>query len=275
MIKIACNCSAELSDLIINKQVDIDYIKCWVSGEFEKQIETIRLLKPVLLHGLGYFEYLGMKNIDVIDFPKANKYIMQCASPHYGVHMAMCSNDITLNASDEDVYIYLSKQIQIFKKNICVPLLLENPPDFPKTLQNRFIKEGDPYFLAYTEPEKVSKLLNDNDVGLLLDLTHSRLTCLYNNLNIYDFLRNLPLQRIKEIHVNGFGYDEQGFAADTHQSMHDEDFELLDWILGYCKPDIVTLKYNGIKSESQEIIIENLHKQLKRLFVVCQNIKAL
>ena len=269
MIKIGCNWSEELIGLIRNEQAEIDYIKYWASEEFIKQIETIRSLKPILLHGLGYFEYAGMANFDVIDFQRANRLIKQCGSPHYGAHLSMNSDDISSNASDETIYNHLSERIQIFKKNIYVPLLLENPPDFPKEFQDRIIKEGDPYFLAYTEPEKVSKLLNDNDVYLLLDLTHAQITCLYKKWDIYDFLRGFPLERIKEIHVNGFGYDKQGFPYDPHQSMDDKDYDLLDWMLGHCRPDIVTLEYNGIKSESQETIAENLSQQLKKLNTIC------
>lgn len=49
-----------LIDLINNKKIDIDYIKMETYGEFEKQFDLIRLLKPILLHGLGCFEYSGM-----------------------------------------------------------------------------------------------------------------------------------------------------------------------------------------------------------------------
>ena len=89
MIKIGCNWSAELVDLINKKQADVDYIKYWASDEFEKQIEAVRLLKPILLHGLGHFEYVGMASLDVIDFQRANKLIKQCGSPHYGAHLSM------------------------------------------------------------------------------------------------------------------------------------------------------------------------------------------
>jgi len=270
MIKIGCNWSAELLDLIRGGQVDVDYIKSWASEEFEKQIETLRALRPILLHGLGYSEYLGMASFDVIDFQRANRLIAQCGSPHYGAHLAMNRNDMPSNMSDEDIYNYFSERIQIFKKNICVPLLLENSPDFPPEVQALIIKNNDPYFIAYTEPEKVNKLLFDNDVYLLLDLTHAQITCLYKKWDIHDYLQSMPLRRVKEIHVNGLGHKEE-FPYDPHRAMNDEDYELLDWVLGYCEPEIVTLEYNGIKSEPRETVAENLYRQLKKLNTICQS----
>ena len=269
MIKIGCNWSAELLDLIREGQADVDYIKSWASEEFENQIETLRVLRPILLHGLGYSEYLGMASFDVIDFQRANRLIAQCGSPHYGAHLSMYFNDIPSNADDTDIYNYYSERIQIFKKNIYVPLMLENSPYFPLEVQEKIIKNNALYFIAYTEPEKVSRLLCDNDVYLLLDLTHAQITCLYKKWDIYDFLQSMPLLRVKEIHVNGLGYKD-GFPYDPHRAMNDKDYELLDWVLGYCKPDIVTLEYNGLKSEPREEVAENLYRQLKKLYSICR-----
>ena len=62
-------------------------------------------------------------------------------------------------------------------------------------------------------------------MNLLLDLTHAKITALYRNWDIHDYIKELPLHHIKEIHVNGSGHDEQGFPADIYQSMTDEDYE--------------------------------------------------
>lgn len=263
MYKIGCNWSEALIDLINNNRIDIDYIKMGAYGEFDKQFDIVRLLKPILLHGLGYFECSGMKNISIIDFQRANELILKCGSPHYGLHLAIQNTDMSTGMNDNDIYIHMSKQIQIFKKRLTVPLLLENTPDSP---QDRTVFNHYPY----AEYDKISRLLNDNDVNLLLDLTHAKITALYRNWNIYDYLKALPLHRIKEIHVNGSGYDEQGFPADTHQPMNNEDYELLDWLLLYSNPDIITLEYNGIESEDKELISLNLVKQLNELYLLCR-----
>ena len=260
MCKIGCNWSKALQELILNKQVDFDYIKAaGVYDEFERNYPIMHSFKPILLHGLGCWDHSGMKSLDIVDFQRANRIITECGSPHYGLHLAIEFTDM----SEEDIFLHMSKQIQIFKKNLCVPLLLENLPDCPRdrTVFNHY---------PYVEPRQINRILSENDVDLLLDLTHAKITALFRGWSIYDYLRELPLHRIKEIHVNGSGYDEQDFPADTHQSMTDEDYKLLEWVLKYSNPDIVTLEYIGIATESHEVISLNLYNQLKELNFICR-----
>jgi uncharacterized protein (UPF0276 family) len=261
MCKLGCNWSDALAALLINGQVDIDYIKAGVYGEFEKRFDEMRSLKPILLHGLGCGEYAGMQRIENIDFQRVNQLITNCGSPHYGLHLAIENGDLP-SMEGEGIYMHMSRQIKIFKRSISVPLLLENIPDSP---QDRTVFNHYPY----AEAEKIASLLNDNDVGFLLDLTHAKITALYRQWSIYDYLGELPLTRIKEIHVNGSGYDNDGFPADTHQAMGAEDYEILDWVLNHSTPDIITLEYCGIGSESQETVCHNLQNQLAQLNRIC------
>ncbi|MBZ9625931.1 hypothetical protein G9F71_024290 [Clostridium sp. FP2] len=70
---IGCNWSKALKSLIEKDAVKIDYIKSGAWGTFNEEFSTMRSMKPLLLHGLGYFEHTGMKNIEMIDFKRENK----------------------------------------------------------------------------------------------------------------------------------------------------------------------------------------------------------
>ncbi|MCX7884281.1 MAG: DUF692 family protein [Caloramator sp.] len=263
---IGCNWSKALKFLLENNEVNLDYIKTGAYGNFYEMFFTMRSIRPILLHGLGYSERTGMKSMDIIDFNVANCLIKDCNSPHYGLHLAIENTDMYPDMTDEDIHKHMSKQIQIFKRNISVPLLLENVPDSP---QDRIVFNHFPYFM----PERLNKLFEENDVSFLLDLTHAKITARYHNWNIYDYIRELPLNRVVEIHVNGSGYDKEGFPADTHQSMEKEDYELLEWVLHYTNPDIVTLEYNGIETENEETVINSLKKQLNEIQNICNSTK--
>ncbi|MFL0248944.1 DUF692 family multinuclear iron-containing protein [Clostridium neuense] len=260
---IGCNWSKALKSLLENNAVKVDYVKSGAFGNFDKEFETMRSMRPVLLHGLGYFENTGMKNIEVIDFNRANKLIKKCNSPHYGVHLAIRNADMHEGMTDEEIYSLMSNHIRIFKDKLEVPLLLENSPDSPtdRTLFDLY---------PYTDASKISKIYIDNDVCFLLDISHTKITAKYNEWDIRDYLKRLPLDRIKEIHVNGSGYDKNGFPKDTHQAMQDEEYELLAWVLNYSKPDIVTLEYNGVEGENEELIIRNLEEQLNKINEICR-----
>jgi uncharacterized protein (UPF0276 family) len=265
-MNIGCNWSKTLKFLLEREEVKIDYIKSGAYGNFNELFSTMRSLRPILLHGLGYFEHTGMRNMEIIDFNRANDIIKKCNSPHYGVHLAIENCDMYPGMTDEDIYGRMCRQIQIFKKNLEVPLLLENTPDSP---QDRVEFDHHPYVMS----EQFTRLFTENDISFLLDLTHAKITAQYRGWNIHDYIRQLPLNRVVEIHVNGSGYDKEGFPADTHQAMENEDYRLLEWVLNYTNPDIVTLEYNGVETENDDTIICSLKKQLKEIQNICNQIK--
>lgn len=55
--------------------------------------------------------------------------------------------------------------------------------------------------------------------------------------------------------------------------MEKEDYELLEWVLHYTNPDIVTLEYNGIETENEETVINSLKKQLNEIQNICNPTK--
>lgn len=258
MAKIACNWSKELLGLITGNQVKLDYIKSGAFGAFHDDFETMRSLRPVLLHGLGHHETAGMKNTKVVDFKRANRLLAACGSPHYGLHLAITNGDMAPDLSKENIPERMFFVIQAFKKKLSVPLLLENIPESPQE-----IVLYDYY--PYSSPEQISKIIHDNDVDFLLDLTHAKIACITRGWDVRDYLRALPLKRIREIHVNGVGRDQNGFPDDTHEVMKDDDYELLDFVLRYANPGIISLEYIGTPSETKAQITENLYTQLNRL----------
>jgi len=261
-MKIGCNWSTALKFLLEKDAVKVDYIKSGAYGTFNERFSSMRSMRQILLHGLGYFEHTGMKNIEIIDFNRANMLIKNCNSPHYGLHLSIKNSEMYLGMTDENIFEHMSKQIQIFKKNITVPLLLENTPD---TLVDREMFDHYPYI----KPDQIKRLLIENDVSFLLDLSHAKITAQFQGWNIQDYIRELPLSLVKEIHVNGSGYDKDGFPKDTHQAMENQDYNLLEWVLNYTNPDIVTLEYNGIEGESDDKVICSLKKQLNEIQKIC------
>ncbi|KHD38590.1 hypothetical protein NL50_03555 [Clostridium acetobutylicum] len=255
---IGCNWSKALKFLLEKDEVKIDYIKAGAYGDFENEFSTMRSMKPILIHGLGKFERTGMKDINLVDFYRANSIIKRCSSPHFGIHLEIKNSDMYEGMKDENIYEYMCKQIQTFKKNIEVPLLLENVPDSPI---EHTVFDCYPYF----QPKKLTKLFLDNNVDFLLDLTHAKITSKYHKIDVHEYLNGLPLERVREIHVNGSGYDEEGFPMDTHSSMEKEDYDLLRWVLTYSKPYVVTLEYAGTKKEKEADIIASLKTQLREI----------
>lgn len=258
MYKIGCNWSAALGALLAEGRADLDYVKYGVYPDYDEKFARIRPMKPILLHGLGCFDHAGMRSPERVDFEAANARIAACGSPHYGLHLAIQNADMDAGMTEGDVRERLLSGVRTFRGNLRVPLLIENTPDSP---QDRTTFDHHPY----AEAEKLADILETADVGLLLDLTHAKITARYRGWNVRDFLSALPLNRVREIHVDGSGRDENGFPADTHQAMEEEDYALLEWTLARTNPRVVTLEYNGVEGENDATIRENLIRQLSRL----------
>jgi hypothetical protein len=264
VIKIGCNWSEHLFELLGDNQADIDYIKTGAFGVFESKFETMRALRPVLIHPLGHYERAGMKNISAVDFERANRLLAEGGSPHYGLHLCiMNKEDSAESMTEEEIFSRMADNIQLFKKKMKFPVLVENIPETPQehTLYDHY---------PFAAPDKISKAVIDNGTGFLLDITHAKITCMYKKWDIHDYLKALPLNRIQEIHTNGSGRDDKGFPDDTHHPMQDEDYALLEWVLGHASPHVISLEYVGVDGESPETVKANLAGQLKRINKICR-----
>ena len=121
-------------------------------------------------------------------------------------------------------------RVEMVKSTLKKPVILENMPGFPK-----FPIEG--------QPATINALLEATDCGMLLDLGHARCAADILELDIRDYLTQLPLHRVQQIHAHSPRLGRQGKLEDAHEPMLDEDYALLEWVLERCQPQIITLEY--------------------------------
>ena len=231
--------------------------------KFYEDIDRMLSYAPVLIHGLGYTEHTGMKNLHEVDFDKVNKLLKKCGSPHYGLHFGMENKNVG-TMTDSAIYKFMSEQTQVFKKQLKVPLLLENTPDSitDRTVYDIYSQFQHKYFTQF---------LIENDVFLLLDISHAKVAALFNGWDIKEYIERFPLDRVRELHINGSGHDGSGNVMDAHRAMQSEDYELLEWVLNRTEPRIITLEYSGKEGESNEEIRENIVIQLDKLNAIIKN----
>jgi len=107
-----------------------------------------------------------------------------------------------------------------------------------------------------TEPEFISKLVNENDIGLLFDIAHARVAS-YNKKTAYETYRDaLPLSRVKQLHISAYGVNKNdGIAYDMHEYPKDEDFSEAAYLL-----KCFDIGYLGVEYYKDT---ENLIKSLK------------
>ena len=112
-----------------------------------------------------------------------------------------------------------------------MPMVLENLSSLPV--------RGHRYA---ADPVLLSEVLEASGSGLLLDLAHARLSASFRDQAVEDYVAALPLKRVRQIHVSGIRM-RNGRWHDAHESLQEEDYRLLEWVLDRCDPAMVTLEY--------------------------------
>ncbi len=153
---------------------------------------------------------------------------------------------------------------RIWASKISVPLMVENVP-YTEYYGRRGALE------IVTIPQIINKVCQEANVGLLLDLAHAKVTAWHRGEGVKDYLSQLPLERVMEIHVVGTMMTEDTGMRDRHLAMEDEDYQTLEWILERSNPHVVTLEYGGpgeLFNWRSDLI--TLERQLVRLREIVQ-----
>ena len=110
---------------------------------------------------------------------------------------------------------------------------------------------GEP-MLACTLPDVITGLIEEAGCGLLLDLPHARMAAFTHGLDVRDYINRLPLSRLRELHVTGIGFRDDGRLGD-HLPMRDDDWALYAWAIDliyhnprWRTPEIVASEYGGV-----------------------------
>ena len=111
------------------------------------------------------------------------------------------------------------------------------------------------------DPAFISQVVQEADCHFLLDLAHARISASMRGQPVRDYVRELPLDRLVEIHVSGprpDGNDDR--LVDAHESLQEEDYALLEWVLNLTRPMAISLEYwrDGARLEEQLLRLRHI-----------------
>jgi hypothetical protein len=121
----------------------------------------------------------------------------------------------------------------------------------PEAVAVEHIPESEALAAFRRYPALISRLVRESGVGLLLDISHARLSARRYGCSTEEYLDLLPLDRLKLIHTTGIGQDTDGSWVD-HLPMDDHDYAVLSSVLcgtqtgRYPLPDAVQHEFGGI-----------------------------
>lgn len=238
-MKIACNYYLETEQLVDDRVIDIDYFKYPGLGfqmglmedidAFEIFCNKLTVKCPILLHGLypAPHDLSSLTLKDDFDDKTVDRLIKATKTPGISFHPA-------LSKIPEEVP---------FEKTFGV--IIENA---------RFLKEkyADMEFVSLEncdniqwrdliKPEMIRTLLDETGCEFLLDISHAYCASRWLDIPFRNYLKMLPLEKTVEIHINGWITTENTVMC--HTKIHNEAYEALREVLGFCSPKIITVEY--------------------------------
>ena len=245
-MKLAINYSPASAELFRQGAIQIDAFKVpdWPDLVAEAGTNCAPAVHFSLQAGTGTLAQADWKLID--------RLLAATATPYVNLHLEAHTQDYPGIAADTQDPRHSS-------------LVYENLLQDIHTVTSRYgaervIAENIPYhgldgdhLRPCIEPEGICRLLDETGIGLLLDISHARITAHSLGFSDKEYLSQLPTWRIREMHIAGV-HSMPGGELQDHLSMLDDDWSLLAWVLEriqrkeWGQPWLLAFEYGGVGS---------------------------
>lgn len=239
-MKIACNYYPEVIELIKDNKIDIDYIKFpaltyqmevfedLTLKRFTDLMRNINDYRPVLLHGLNpTFHNITSKDfIKKVDLDVVKEVLEISNSPGISLHLA--GIDDTL--SRKEIIDIVCSNVKYLKENIdgIEFISLENVPNYRQ-------------YGMCVYADFISEVIYKSGADFLLDISHAYTAAIDLNKDIDLYINALPLDKVIEIHINGWITNKNGTMC--HTKINEHGYRILENVLTKCRPQYLTIEY--------------------------------
>lgn len=238
-MKLAVNYSQEMEALHLNGEVNFDLYKC---PDWDDLITSASRNKPIYVH---FPLTVGDGSIQSVDWIRIDKLLRETNTPFINLHLSAPPD---LNPEDP---IQVSQALQsaisdiqmVVKRYGQDVVILENLP---------ILSEGTEFLYHVAQPGIIKQVIQEGGCNLLLDIAHVRLTAINLGLDLYAYLDQLPLDRLREFHITGIGPQPSDGILVDHLELSPEDWHVTEWCFqridagDWQKPELVSFEYGGI-----------------------------
>jgi uncharacterized protein (UPF0276 family) len=216
---------------IIHFRKSIDFLEIVADHYFtaspakQAELEMLKANFPLIPHGLA----LSVGSAEGID----TRYLNDFRGIVEAVRPAWCSDHIAFTRAGGIDIGHLtpvpktSAALRVIRDNLrrvqesmSVPIILENITESIRYPEDEF-----------TDAEFLGRICDENDVGILLDVTNLYINSVNYRFDALEVVRRLPKDRIVQLHFVG-GRMEEGRWVDSHDSTpQDEIWQLLESVL--------------------------------------------
>lgn len=222
-------------------------------GASLQSLVQAKSLYPIVCHGVA----MSLGSVDPISegyLQKLEVLFELCRPPWFSDHLCFSSfggryfhDLIPLPRTSETIH-HVADRIKRIQDRFQRPFLIENLSQHLQCPMDMM-----------TEAEFYSRIVEEADCGLLLDVNNIYVNSLNQRSEPMDFLTNIPLERVVEIHVAGHSPSAHfpGVTIDTHGAPVCESvLDLLEWTLARTNPCGVLLERDNNIPPFQELLDE-------------------
>lgn len=259
-MRFAVNYSVPMEKLLREGAVDCGLLKC---PEWEGVISAARPLRPVHVH----FEIaVGSGGFGQLDFDLIRSLLASTETPHLNCHlMGSPELDPGSPADQRKLIGNWVAEMEYLKQQVPgVKLAAENLPYIMEYYGSKIGSSAD----------LIARAIREADAGLLLDLSHARISCHYLGMDLKEYVARLPMDRLSELHITGLQY-YCGYLND-HFAMRPEDWEAAEWARAQIRagawrePEIAAFEYGGVGDvfgwRTEERVLRQQVPRLAELF---------
>jgi uncharacterized protein (UPF0276 family) len=271
-MKLAINYSQPAANLVQSGIIDIDYFK---TPDWDWMIDEARQIKPVAVH---FSLEAGNGDLGHIDWEEPSRIANMTCTPYINLHLdskGVDYPDIPVDSLEKEhvrrVYSSIQTDLQAAIGQLGAErIIIENSP---------YRAEDGSTMRVCIEPDIITQLLDETGCGLLLDISHAIITSRTLGIDPADYLDQLPVSSIKEMHFAGVHRNQMSGRWTDHLSIQEEDWFWLDWVLEKIKtgdwpaPWMLAFEYGGVGEPFQwrtnpQVIAEQvplIYQRLHRL----------
>jgi len=249
MIQLAINYSNEAASLVAKGQIEIERFK---TPDWTDMIAEAGEQRPVAVH---FNLNAGGLHFADTDWERCEALLEQTGTPYLNLH---------INAELSDfpgIPIHTPHRRQF--KVVADQLAADVAAAVERFGPEHVIVENVPYRGALettlrpsVEPRLIRQIVESTGCGLLLDLSHARISAVYLGVDEFEYLSSLPVRNLREMHFTGLRWSN-GKLKD-HLPALPGDFRMLRWALErirggeWSTPWLLAFEYGGVGDKFKE-----------------------
>ncbi|MFN8527929.1 MAG: DUF692 family protein [Anaerolineae bacterium] len=256
------NWSPEARDLLHAGKIRIDRFKC---ADWDSMIADARVDAPIYVH---FPLVIGNGTLAKTDWARVEAMMRDTNTPHVNLHLEPRHSALKGLDDDAAMEVCIREVQSVVDRFGGDDVVLENVP---------YRNEHADKLKAAVTAEGVAAVIRATGCGLLLDTGHAQITAHSLGVDVYDFMRALPLDRLMEVHQAGVcafspailerarqfegfmayfqkyeGQNPIGMWMDHFGMESERDWEVFAWTLERIQtgearePRFVSFEYGGI-----------------------------